>query len=182
MHEILKVPLPADSMLKPALSRIDYADAYRAEIHSAAALVPEDLFLALFRSTPAWVGFLMRLRNRLVGRLGLKTGKGEDSPRSESFQAAKGKSRGLFKVLEQNEREAVVGEDDKHLDFRVSVHLEPLPGSAPYAYAFTLSTRVMFHNRAGRLYFAIVRPFHSLIVPAVMRGIAKHLGNGAAGE
>jgi hypothetical protein len=84
-------------------------------------------------------------------------------------------------VLEQNEREAVVGEDDKHLDFRVSIHLEPLPGSsAPYAYAFTLSTIVIFHNRAGRLYFSMVKPFHRLIVPAVMRGIAKRLGNGSA--
>jgi hypothetical protein len=88
----------------------------------------------------------------------------------------------LFKVLEKTDREAVVGEDDKHLDFRVSVHLDPLPGSAPYAYALTLSTIVLFHNRIGKLYFAVVKPFHQLIVPAMLRGIAKRLRVGVSAD
>jgi hypothetical protein len=182
MPSVVKVPLPAGSLSNRMLPRVDYADAYRIEVHASAALGLDDVFMAFFRAAPPWISFLMRVRNRLAGMLGLKTGADEDFPRSASFRVEKGYSRGLFKVLEKTDREAVVGEDDKHLDFRVSVHLDPLPGSAPYAYALTLSTIVLFHNRIGKLYFAVVKPFHHLIVPAMLRGIAKRLRVGVSAE
>ena len=72
----------------------------------------------------------------------------------------------------------MVGKDDKHLDFRVSVYLDPVPGTAPNTYAFTLSTIVFFRNRAGKAYFALVKPFHKLIVPAMMRATANRLSEG----
>jgi hypothetical protein len=179
---VRKTAVPSDSFLEKAFPRIDYADAYRGEIHSAGPVRLDELFPGFIRATPSWIAFLMRVRNRLAGILGLKTGEEEDCPRRESFRGQKGDSRGLFEVLEKTDREAVMGKDDRHLDFRVSVHLDPLPGSAPYAYALTLSTTVIFHNRFGKLYFALVKPFHKMIVPAMMRSIIRNLEGAVAAE
>jgi hypothetical protein len=181
---ILKTAHPSDSFLEGALPRIDYADAFRGEIHAAGPVGLGDLFPAFLHATPFWIVFLMRLRNRLVGGLGLKTGQARGSRNIGSFRLEKGESLGLFEVLEKSDRELMTGKDDKHLDFRVSVLLEPLldseplAGSAPYAYSLTVSTIVMLRNRVGRFYFALVKPFHKLIVPAMMRSLIRNLPGG----
>jgi hypothetical protein len=36
----------------------------------------------------------------------------------------------------------------------------------------TATTLVLTHNRLGRIYLAIILPFHRLIVPAMLRKIA----------
>jgi hypothetical protein len=53
--------------------------------------------------------------------------------------------------------------------------LETLEAEGTPAYGFTLTTGVTMHNRLGRFYFALVKPFHRLIVPAMMRGIIRNL-------
>jgi hypothetical protein len=68
-------------------------------------------------------------------------------------------------VFDRRPDELLLGEDDRHLDFRVSVLLRD-EGEAQWA---TVTTVVRFHNALGRAYFAVVRPFHQLIVPALMR-------------
>jgi hypothetical protein len=55
--------------------------------------------------------------------------------------------------------------DDKHLDFRVSVRGEGPPGERQVL----VETVVCFNTWFGRLYLALVRPFHRVIVPAIMR-------------
>ena len=72
---------------------------------------------------------------------------------------------GIFRVLGRRTDELLLGEDDRHLDFRVSVLLRD-DGEAQWA---TVTTVVRFHNALGRAYFAVVRPFHQLIVPALIR-------------
>ena len=67
-----------------------------------------------------------------------------------------------------------MGLDDRHLDFRVSLRLLPVGGAAE---SLQLTTTVTFHGRLGRLYFALVRPFHRRIVPAMLRSaVAKEPG------
>ena len=39
----------------------------------------------------------------------------------------------------------------------------------------TISTTVEYNNWFGKLYFFPVRPFHKLIVPAMLKGIIKKL-------
>lgn len=59
----------------------------------------------------------------------------------------------------------VMGEDDRHLDFRVVLDVA---GEAA-ARAVTVATVVRYRNAFGRAYFALVRPFHRLVVPAMVR-------------
>ncbi|WP_176523049.1 DUF2867 domain-containing protein [Blastococcus aggregatus] len=56
--------------------------------------------------------------------------------------------------------------DDRHLDFRVSLRLLHSGGAAEF---LQLTTTVTVHGALGRAYFALVRPFHRRIVPAMLR-------------
>jgi hypothetical protein len=86
---------------------------------------------------------------------------------------------GIFKVYGKSETEIVLGEDDKHLDFRLSVlrtpDLSPTLGGQ-----LTVSTVVHCHNLLGRAYIFVIAPFHRLVVKASLRR-AAHIGWPKAG-
>lgn len=68
-------------------------------------------------------------------------------------------------VFDRRPDELLLGENDRHLDFRVSVLLS----ADDVQQWVTVSTVVCVHNAWGRAYFALVRPFHQLIVPTLIR-------------
>ena len=72
---------------------------------------------------------------------------------------------GIFKFYSSNDTEIVVGEDDKHLDFRIS--LLCTDGK------LTLSTVVHCHNLLGHAYLFAIAPFHRAVVKASLRRAAK---------
>ncbi|MHA7058657.1 DUF2867 domain-containing protein [Aquimarina sp. M1] len=79
---------------------------------------------------------------------------------------------GIFKVFERYNHEIILGEDGNHLNFRVSLFLEPKPDEKK---DFTISIIVNFNNWFGRLYFFPAKPFHKLIVPTMLQGTIKGL-------
>ena len=76
---------------------------------------------------------------------------------------------GLFPVVSQQPDRVVLGFDDRHLDFRLVVDA---PGNGDV----TGTTLIRTHNLLGRIYLAIVLPFHRIIVPAMLR--RARLGGG----
>ena len=74
---------------------------------------------------------------------------------------------GMFPVLSETPDRVVAGFNDKHLDFRVVVDVATFPDNQQV----TATTLVLTHNLLGRIYLAIIKPFHRLIVPAMMRQI-----------
>jgi hypothetical protein len=75
--------------------------------------------------------------------------------------------------LNRTENEVILGEDDRHLNFRISLLKSDTP--TPHQKKLTLSTTVEFKNWFGKLYFLPVQPFHSLIVPTMLNGILNDL-------
>lgn len=110
----------------------------------------------------------MAVRDAVVGRVGLKTA------RQLTSLEAQGKTGrlGIFKIYDTSPTEVVFGEDDKHLDFRLSVlcSSQPLPEGKRH---LTLSTVVHCHNRLGRLYILVIAPFHRLVVQSSLRRAAR---------
>lgn len=172
---IVKAQLPDDSVL--ARSRYDYADSYKGTVsHPQKQLTTEELAKAFFTAGPKWIGALFNLRNKVVAVFGLKTsGKKEDNTKQvNDFQCEPGDQVGLFKVFHKLSNEIILGEDDSHLNFRVSLHVKELMPGDP-GRQLTISTVVEFHNLYGRLYFWPVKPFHKLIVPTILKGIINEL-------
>ena len=159
---VTTVAAPAGHQL--LLPSPDFVDAYRVALPAAAPASAAAVTYALLGQAPAWVGRLLRLRDALVGPLGLRTfpARGQRPPTLRP-----GTRFGPFQVLGVTAEEVLLGQDDWHLDFRVAVRR--LPDAA------VVTTAVRCHHWLGRLYFALIRPFHRRIVPAMLRHGRRHL-------
>ncbi len=171
MAPITAVPLPATSAITHIFPRVDYADAYRCQLpreqHDDIDTLTRDVFLA---RPPAWLAILLFTRDQLVRPFGIKT-LSATSPHTQPKRLEPGSSLGFFKVFQRSTDEIMLGEDDRHLDYRVSV----LRTEEQAAQWLTVSTVVRFHNWLGRLYFLPVRPIHHRIVPWMLRNAARRM-------
>lgn len=152
-----------------------FIDAYKSRFPDPGdAINIQQIGKLFFSGGPEWLNRLFALRNRLVKSIGLKVPdkKAERAQQLQNFRCEPGERMGLFQVIQRTGNEVVLGEDDQHLDFRVSLLLEK--GSLGDK-ELTISTLVKFHNRIGCLYFIPVRPFHRFIVPAMLKGIIRDL-------
>jgi hypothetical protein len=135
-----------------------------------------DIARAFFSSAPTWVGILFSIRNRIVSLFGLKTSGNatnqEEILKNCNFQP--GDQLGLFKIFARSEDEIIFGEDDKHLNFRVSLLIQNVL-DVPKEKKLSISTTVKFNNWLGRLYFLPVKPFHQLIVSVMTKRIVQKL-------
>jgi hypothetical protein len=109
---------------------------------------------------PRWAQALLAVRNILVAPFGLKTSGASGTMPREMI--------GIFPVVSETPDRLVAGFNDKHLDFRLVVDVAASGNSQ----RVTATTLVLTHNRLGRVYLAIILPFHRLIVPAMLRQVA----------
>ena len=146
-------PIAIDTLLPGA----DFTDAY--SVHVAEPLDALEAARRMMERRPGWVSGLLMLRNLAVTPFGLKR------------EAPAGSERiGIFPVVSALPEQVVMGFDDAHLDFRVAVEVTP-DGSGQQV---TATTFVRTRNRLGRLYLAAVKPFHRMIVPAMLAQVGRN--------
>jgi hypothetical protein len=167
-HRAKPVSLPQESRVSNVYASVNLADAYSIELPTEASTSPELLARFIFSQQPAWISSLMTVRDALVAGLGLKTAK-----QLQALGAKDAASRvGIFKVYSTSPTEIVLGEDDKHLDFRLSVLCAGQPSLTGQRHLI-VSTVVHCHNRLGRLYIRLIAPFHRVVVQASLRRAAR---------
>ncbi|WP_448203244.1 DUF2867 domain-containing protein [Azospirillum sp. sgz302134] len=164
----LQDTIPATSLLVHEAPHYGYRDSYVVDL-GPGAITLDEVIPAFFRASPWWVHRLLALRNALVKLVGLKTGPMGGPDLAPPFRV--GQSIGVFRILALTEDEAVFGEDDRHLDFRTSLLLQRGEGGTSLA----ISTVVKINNGLGTGYFAVVKPFHRLIVTVMARNTARLL-------
>lgn len=153
-------------MLDGLYARIDLADNYAVTLPHGVTHDPLVLARFLFAQRTASMDVLMRIRDAIVSRLGLKTasalqGAGDGHPRV-----------GIFRIYRTTDTDILLGEDDRHLDFRIALHCGSVP-DAPSDMQVVVSTVVSCHNATGRIYLAVIVPFHRWIVRAILRRAAR---------
>ena len=147
--DILTPDLPDNSALWHLHAPGDFLDCFA----TASALSAPDA-AHVFVAAPNWALGLMRLRNLLVRPFGLKPG------------TAGGENQiGPFPVVSQSGDEVILGFDDSHLNFRLSILRQ--------SGLIHAATWVHPHNLAGRVYLAAIMPFHKLILLDAMRRLAR---------
>jgi hypothetical protein len=162
------VALPAQSGIAHVYSSMNLADAFAIRLPLSASSDPDLLARFIFTHQPSWIGKLTRVRDVIVACFGLKTSKRLATLAGD----AKNGRVGIFKIYSTNETEIVLGEDDKHLDFRVSVYCSVAP-APENGRQLTLSTVVHCHNLLGRAYILVIAPFHRMVVRASLRRAAS---------
>jgi hypothetical protein len=142
------------------LTGAQFSDAYSIVVDDL-ALDARDAAEKMLGRSPRWILTLMALRDLFVAPFGLKTARA--ARRSSTNRI------GMFPVLSETPRRIVAGLDDRHLDFRVVVDIADAGGRR----RVTATTLVLTHNLLGRIYLAIILPFHRLIVRSMLRQIAR---------
>jgi Protein of unknown function (DUF2867) len=108
---------------------------------------------------------LLKMRGMFASMLGLRH-RGEtgfEVTPDARFEVGQRVGRFLIRSIERDE--LIVGENDKHLDFRISIYRSSLNGED----RVTISTAVEIHNTIGRIYMLVVEPFHRCIARAMMQ-------------
>ncbi len=159
----------AFSSLETKSFKYDYSDCFTHYLTNNGKERDLDIFdfaEAFFQPPPKWFQFFLNLRDKLVSPFNLKTGKQNEN--NDKFQKNSrwevGSQVGLFKLYEVIENEMVLGENDKHLDFRVILKYEK--GNEKESCSVT--TLVKYNNSLGKVYFFFVKPFHRLFVPKLI--------------
>jgi hypothetical protein len=147
----VKTAPPENAITPTGFGTVDYCDSYR--ITKSTGENIGEITNQIFKA-PKWVNGLMRIRDLLVGPFGLKTAK-EANPDK------------IFPIIAQNENEIIMGINDVHLNFRVSVLVNR---EKSYIYATTL---VHYNNGWGKAYFLLIKPFHQIIVRSLMKRLLK---------
>ena len=141
------------------LAGAQFADAFRIDLASA-KLDARTAAQRMLGRSPRWVEILLALRNRLVAPFGLKTPDPTGPGASGTI--------GIFPVVSEAPDRLVLGFDDGHLDFRVVVDV----AACGAGQSVTATTLVLTHNLFGRIYLAIILPFHRLIARTMLRQVA----------
>lgn len=166
---VLKPTLPANSLLNKQSATIHYQDTFAANIVTAHPVTIQQTGIAFVTTAPRFVSQMMKWRDRIVRIFGLKTS--QKLPRNPPTTFNCGDQLGIFKILEKNEQEVILGENDKHLDFRVSLYLQQQSTQQQ----LICTTVVHYNNLWGKIYFFFVKPFHKLLVPAMLKHTVAHL-------
>ena len=149
-NKVVLIPTPGAAIRASGLSHIDFADAYSGQADRT-YVDAEQAARAVFADPPHTIRSLMALRNGIVAPFGLKA--------SVDFR-----DRGLgkidvFPIISSTSTEIVVGGDDKHLDFRIWIGIQPSQKGSEV----TMSTLVKINNLLGRAYLSVIMPFHKLL-------------------
>lgn len=160
-------PIPLTSRMAVLAKNAYFADCYQAPLHHCET--PSQAYQAIFAYTPAWVRTLMRLRNVIAAKLGLKTLNQTQMREAElsifNLPYQVGERAGIFFVQTLEPLELIVGGDDRHLNFQISVFIHIVNTQRMVA----VSTVVMPNHWLGRVYMTLIKPFHRLIANHVVK-------------
>ena len=167
---VTQVDIPPESAVARLYAAPDLADAYAIRLPDDAVADAEALARFVFAQPAPWVEGLMRVRDGVVGIFGLKTAR---QLRAAPAAAGRAARVGIFKVYASSPREVLLGEDDKHLDFRLSVLRQARSVGGVVTPWLVVSTTVHCHNRLGRAYILVIAPFHRQVVQSALRRAAR---------
>lgn len=127
----------------------------------------------MFSYCPGWLRFLYRIRGVIARMLNLKhdidVSTGEQQPEDISMTPG-GKAR-FFDVVSARENVWWVAYiNDSHLKAWVIAVREPQQGTKA---CYHVTTSVRYNDWKGPLYFNLIKPFHHLVVAAMLHHAAK---------
>lgn len=170
----LAITPPLESGIRDWYEGADLLDSYAVALPAHAPDDARVLARLALERPPAGFRLLMGMRDAVMNVVGVKT--------SADIRAeADGRDRiDFFPVVASSAAEVVLGEDDRHLDFRTAMTLVHERDRR----LLVSTTSVRCHNRLGRLYLTVIRPFHIVIVRHGLERLARRLqdSDGSAGQ
>lgn len=164
-----RTAFPKRSWLNAYKRRQDFADSYEVDISDRPDLINCDIReLAMQFGTVdiAWANFLIDTRDIMMRPFGMKATSDliASAAKTPTLEKGPGDRIGFFKIYEIFENEIILGEDDWHQDFRVSIFRENTSTSK-----VIMTTVCQRHNIFGKAYLLAILPFHKQIVKSTLK-------------
>lgn len=182
---VIKTQLAPDSQLHAYVNDGDFLDCYSVRVNRNASSITgpitepmTEIAQRVFIGQPAWARALMAIRDLSVSPFGLKTTAALPTNLDIGAPIQVGDPINFLCVRSISDDEIILGEDDDHLDFKISVNRKTdTPREGETGCQISLATWVRTHNRLGRIYLATITPLHILIVKASLKRLAQHYAN-----
>lgn len=157
---------PPESVVAGWYENASLLDSYSIDLRSSNQDSMRVLATRTVGDPPAWIKALVAVRDVVVTPFGVKTS-------GEVRASRAGNDRvDFFPVQWEGPDEIVLGEDDRHLDFRLSL----LRRKSPTGTQLIATTVVRSRNAFGLTYLTVIRPFHHLVVRASLAQFARTQG------
>ena len=166
---VQKTELAESSDLHRFVRAGDFLDCYSVDIERNDLAIGA-IAQRIFTDLPGWINALLATRDLAVTLFGLKTTAQLPSNNSRDVPVRVGEPINFFCVRSLSENEVILGEDDRHLDFKIAVFRE-----SPDAKRVSLATWVRPHNLLGRVYLRSIMRFHVCIVTARLAALSRQL-------
>ena len=145
----------------------DYCDSFSLDLAEEVETI-DTLISAFFSTMPLWIRTLVKIRNRLAKILALKVDNTQDLVPNSPYVI--GQKFGFFTLYSLDEDEVIMGEQDRHLDFKVSLLINEVQRKE-----ISIATVVTYHNLLGKVYFFVVKPFHKIIVKSILKKMKREI-------
>lgn len=145
------------SLAFQCLDHIDFSDTFSVTNHKNTL---KEISILIFGTSKKWVKKLFDLRNFIVKIIGIK----EQKPKDYNNEFKVGGYIGLFKIYEISKDEIILGLNDSHLNFRVSVY-----NNKNIKYNIKITTLVKYNNTKGKIYMKLIKPFHECVIKSMVK-------------
>lgn len=162
--------LNSGSRLHQFVGEGDFLDCYTVRLDRADAPI-DQIAQRVFIGLPLWVRCALSFRDIAVSPFGLKTTARLPTDNTFRDSVGVGEAINFLPVRRVAADEMILGEDDRHLDFRISVFRDR------QTHKVSLATWVRPHNLFGRLYLRTILAGHILIVHARLKALAHHFAD-----
>jgi hypothetical protein len=157
---------PAESVIAGWYENASLLDSYSTDLDSSKECSMRMLATRTVGDPPAWIKALVAARDAMVTPFGIKTSREVRLSRADNERVD------FFPVQWEGNDEIVLGEDDRHLDFRLSL----LRRTSPTGAHLIATTVVHCHNGFGLTYLNVIRPFHHLVIRTNLARFARAQG------
>jgi hypothetical protein len=155
---------PMQSRLSDWYGHADLVDSFAVQLPQDAGTNIRPIAQAILGQPAPWFKVLLSTRDRVVRLFGLQTSAQLRNANAE------GDRIDFFPILSADDDELILGEDDQHLNFRISLLLQRDESGSGLVSATTV---VRCNNRLGRIYLTAIKPFHRAVVRSNLRRAAK---------
>ncbi|KAM0254573.1 hypothetical protein ACHAQJ_006681 [Trichoderma viride] len=177
---IRTVPFPSESKLRSLYKSAYFIDAFAVTLPAqrSGQYNPEALARAFLCEPPAWFSLLMWIRDRVMSIFGVKS--------STEIQAAAEKKGidtiAVFPIISRSENEIILGENDSHLNFQISILIRENQLNAAdngdnnrNDKEMVAMTVVHCHGFFGQAYIMIIKAFHTIIIKYNLARVADKI-------
>lgn len=166
------IEIPKESLINNRFAKLDFEECLSLNFETTKTLNIDDVVFKSFETFSInWINFLFKLRDKLVKPFKLVSEPDVSGIHKQIKPIKKSNKIGFFEVKDLNTEEVLMYGKDKHLEVYFCITLIQNGDQK----TINASTIVKLLNRFGKVYFAVIKPFHVLIIKTMLRKTSINL-------